>query len=102
MKLLYSCVCMFVYAVYNNSHYLYVYRLYEEYTLRQVWRVGPIPRALPPTDAQSQFLNSLGDTAVDFDIAPPRVVSTTDDTKDVIHSRINVCVHYYVHKIIAL
>lgn len=69
--------------------------------MRHVWRVGPIPCAIPPTSSvggggggspaqQSPYLHSLGDTAVDFDIAPPRVVSTGDDTRDVNSSQINV------------
>lgn len=69
-----------------------------------MWRVGPIPCAIPPTSVggggggggnahQSPYLHSLGDTAVDFDIAPPRVVSTGDDTRDVNSSQINVCIH---------
>lgn len=53
-----------------------------------MWRVGPIPCAVPPTGSNLPFLNSLGDTAVDFDIAPPRVVASHNDnhtTSIVIH-----------------
>lgn len=48
--------------------------------LRYVWRIGALPCALPPTDSRLPYLNSLGDTAVDFDIAPPRVVKSNNDT----------------------
>lgn len=73
-------------------------RVYDVDSLRHVWRVGPSPGLLvngghpvspspghASTSAKLAYLNSLGDTAVDFDIAPPRVVSATtvngsDDT----------------------
>lgn len=38
------------------------------------WRIGPTPCAFPPTDKKVAYLDGLGDTAIDFDIAPPRVV----------------------------
>ncbi|KAL1395869.1 hypothetical protein pipiens_010921 [Culex pipiens pipiens] len=68
-------------------------RVYDVDALRHVWRVGPSPSLVnggavaatkvplstsSPTTrstAKLAYLNSLGDTAVDFDIAPPRVVS---------------------------
>ncbi|EAT41920.1 AAEL006488-PA, partial [Aedes aegypti] len=59
-------------------------RVYDVDSLRHVWRVGPSPGLLA-------YLSSLGDTAVDFDIAPPRVVSATvngsDDTTALSSSR---------------
>ncbi|XP_058448960.1 nuclear pore complex protein Nup88 [Malaya genurostris] len=79
-------------------------RVYDVNSLRHVWRVGPSPSLinggvskLPATPASATgagscssssssaklaYLNSLGDTAVDFDIAPPRVVSVGADTND--------------------
>uniref|UniRef100_A0A8D8L7M5 Nuclear pore complex protein Nup88 n=2 Tax=Culex pipiens TaxID=7175 RepID=A0A8D8L7M5_CULPI len=68
-------------------------RVYDVDALRHVWRVGPSPSLVnggavaatkvplstsSPTTrstAKLAYLSSLGDTAVDFDIAPPRVVS---------------------------
>lgn len=47
-----------------------------------MWRIGTIPCTLPSADANNSYLNSLGDTAVDFDIAPPRVIQPSDDDKD--------------------
>lgn len=66
-------------------------RVYDVDSLRHVWRVGPSPGLLVngghpvspapghtgPSSAKLAYLSSLGDTAVDFDIAPPRVVSAT-------------------------
>lgn len=66
----------------------YSNRVYDEETLSHVWRVGPIPTAVPPTGSNVPYLNSLGDTAVDFDIAPPRVVSSGNDTHSFNHSTI--------------
>lgn len=40
-----------------------------------VWRIGPVPTASPLTGTATPYLNALGDTAVDFDIAPARAVS---------------------------
>ncbi|XP_065090306.1 nuclear pore complex protein Nup88-like isoform X2 [Ochlerotatus camptorhynchus] len=58
-------------------------RVYDVDSLRHVWRVGPSPGLVStlagsppgPGSAKLAYLSSLGDTAVDFDIAPPRVVS---------------------------
>lgn len=62
-------------------------RVYDEDVLSHVWRIGPMPCAVPPTRSHVPFLNSLGDTAVDFDIAPPRVVpSSGNDTLNLNHS----------------
>lgn len=74
-------------------------RVYDVDALRHVWRVGPSPSLVnggavattstkaplstsSPTTrstAKLAYLSSLGDTAVDFDIAPPRVVSGEAD-----------------------
>ncbi|XP_050068788.1 nuclear pore complex protein Nup88 [Anopheles maculipalpis] len=77
-------------------------RVYDVDSLRHVWRIGPTPTpqavigtggtgkqaggiiaGSPGNNVSSSgitsklaYLNSLGDTAVDFDIAPPRVVSS--------------------------
>lgn len=53
-----------------------------------VWRVGQVPCAVSPLQpsggASTPYLSALGDTAVDFDIAPPRAVPTPTaaDTAD--------------------
>lgn len=82
-------------------------RVYDVDSLRHVWRVGPSPGLVNgghpasssspspghhhSTSAKLAYLSSLGDTAVDFDIAPPRVVSATvngsDDTTALSSSR---------------
>jgi nuclear pore complex protein Nup88 len=67
-------------------------RVYDEFTLRHIWRIGPVPSALPPTGSSLPFLNSLGDTAVDFDVAPPRVVDTERDGKGLNLSLMNVSI----------
>uniref|UniRef100_A0A182NQW7 G-protein coupled receptors family 1 profile domain-containing protein n=3 Tax=leucosphyrus subgroup TaxID=44539 RepID=A0A182NQW7_9DIPT len=75
-------------------------RVYDVDSLRHVWRIGPTPTpqavsgagagskhaavaaaspgnvSSPGVTSKLAYLNSLGDTAVDFDIAPPRVVSS--------------------------
>uniref|UniRef100_A0A182PJ31 Nucleoporin Nup88 n=1 Tax=Anopheles epiroticus TaxID=199890 RepID=A0A182PJ31_9DIPT len=76
-------------------------RVYDVDSLRHVWHIGPTPTpqsvvgggktggsgkhespgtgpVSSPLEVTSKlaYLNSLGDTAVDFDIAPPRVVSS--------------------------
>lgn len=45
-----------------------------------IWKVGPTPCAVPPTRSSLPFLNSLGDTAVDFDISAPRVTFSANST----------------------
>lgn len=89
-----------------NSFSLLLTSVYEEAVLRHVWRIGAIPCALPPTDSHLPYLNSLGDTAVDFDIAPPRVVKSnnentgieTTNTKD--NVSVTVFNQRHKHKII--
>ncbi|XP_055641182.1 nuclear pore complex protein Nup88 [Toxorhynchites rutilus septentrionalis] len=72
-------------------------RVYDVNSLRHVWRVGLSPSHINgggsgrPTatsgagpaggvSVKLAYLSSLGDTAVDFDIAPPRVVSASANT----------------------
>ncbi|KAG5681118.1 hypothetical protein PVAND_010578 [Polypedilum vanderplanki] len=43
-------------------------RIYDEGTLKHTWRVGPLP-----TGNNLSYLKGLGDTAIDFDIAPAQV-----------------------------
>lgn len=71
-----------------------------------VWRVGPVPCGLPVSGLSAPYLSGLGDTAVDFDIAPPRVVATgaaneTAVAKDAsgIHNSttINVSIYSYIY-----
>lgn len=59
----------------NNS-----IRVYDESKLQHIWKIGPTPCALPPTKSSLPFLNSLGDTAVDFDISAPRLTGTMNTT----------------------
>ena len=47
-------------------------RIYEESNLKHVWRVGPLPNNAA-VEKNLSYLQSLGDTAVDFDIAPPQI-----------------------------
>lgn len=68
--------CTLLVLVSNNS-----IRVFDDSKLRHVWRIGPSPIALPPTGTTLPFLTSLGDTAVDFDIAPPRVSATAADNE---------------------
>lgn len=59
----------------NNS-----IRVYEEVKLQHIWKIGPTPCARPPTKSSFSYLNSLGDTAVDFDISAPRVSVSPNTT----------------------
>lgn len=63
--------CNLIVLLSNNS-----IRVYDEYKLHRIWKIGPTPRAVAPTKTSLTYLNSLGDTAIDFDIAAPRVVVT--------------------------
>lgn len=47
-------------------------RMYDESNLKHVWRVGPMPNYSAVENSFS-YLKGLGDTAVDFDIAPAKV-----------------------------
>lgn len=51
-------------------------RIYDESTLKHSWRVGPIPNNTA-VEKNLSYLQCLGDTAVDFDIAPPKVREET-------------------------
>lgn len=57
-------------------------RVYDDGKLQHIWKIGPTPCALPPTKPSIPFLNSLGDTAIDFDVSAPRatVTATNNDT----------------------
>ncbi|XP_058825698.1 nuclear pore complex protein Nup88 [Topomyia yanbarensis] len=76
-------------------------RVYDVDSFRHVWRVGPSPSlinggisklatpssatgagSVSSSSAKLAYLSSLGDTAVDFDIAPPRVVSASANAND--------------------
>ncbi|XP_053691152.1 nuclear pore complex protein Nup88 [Sabethes cyaneus] len=81
-------------------------RVYDVDSLRHVWRVGPSPTLINGGNGSKLtatftggtpgsvgggssssanklvYLSSLGDTAVDFDIAPPRVVSASGGATD--------------------
>lgn len=46
--------------------------MFEESTLKHTWRIGPLPSAVAVARNLS-FLEPLGDTAIDFDIAPPKL-----------------------------
>lgn len=45
--------------------------------MRHIWRIGPAPLTVATSASHAPLLNCLGDTAVDFDIAPPRVAPET-------------------------
>lgn len=47
-------------------------RIYEEANLKHVWRVGPVPN-YAALEKNLSYLQCLGETAVDFDIAPAKV-----------------------------
>uniref|UniRef100_A0A1B0DF47 Nucleoporin Nup88 n=1 Tax=Phlebotomus papatasi TaxID=29031 RepID=A0A1B0DF47_PHLPP len=49
-------------------------RVYHEENLKHVWRIGPVPK-MKSNGSTLPSLSDFGDTAVDFDIAPPRVSS---------------------------
>lgn len=58
----------------NNS-----IRMYDESNLKHVWRVGPVPN-YAAVEKNLSYLQSLGDTAVDFDIAPARIKEDYNET----------------------
>lgn len=66
--------CNLMVLMSNNS-----IRVYNESKLQHVWKIGPTPCAAPPTKSALPYLNSLGDTAVDFDIAAPRTKLLTSE-----------------------
>lgn len=71
--------CNLMVLLSNNS-----IRVYDENKLQHIWKIGTTPCAAPPTKSSLPFLNSLGDTAVDFDVTAPRVTinatATMNDT----------------------
>ncbi|CAO1403688.1 unnamed protein product [Diamesa serratosioi] len=64
--------------------------MYDESNLKQIWRVGPIPNN-SAVEKNFSYLQSLGDTAVDFDIAPAKVLNGFNDNSelDIINNSIN-------------
>lgn len=62
-------------------------RVYDEAKCRHIWRIGTTPCALPPTNSTLPYLNSLGDTAIDFAIAPLRVATHNDTFDDTTTNR---------------
>lgn len=67
--------CNLMVLLSNNS-----IRVYEDGKLQHIWKIGPTPCARPPTKSSLPYLNSLGDTAVDFDISAPRVTTSANTT----------------------
>lgn len=68
-------------------------RVFDESKLKYTWRIGPLPSAIAVARNLS-FLHPLGDIAIDFDIAPPKVyddqlLSETIDGVDSINSTFN-------------
>jgi nuclear pore complex protein Nup88 len=51
-------------------------RLYDEANLKHVWRCGPIPNTAA-VEKNLSYLQGLGDTAVDFDVAPAKLRDET-------------------------
>lgn len=51
-------------------------RIFDESNLKHIWRIGPVPAI----DNDFSYLKSLGDTAVDFDVAPPKVREDVNDS----------------------
>lgn len=80
--------CTLLALLSNNS-----IRVYEESKLKRIWKIGPTPCAAPSSNTTLPYLNGLGDTAVDFDVAAPRVFdgvdaeATFNDTVSTIGSR---------------
>lgn len=50
-------------------------RIYDESSLKHIWRVGPIP-SKSAVDNNMSYLKSLGHTAIDFDIGTAQVSTT--------------------------
>lgn len=67
--------CNLMVLLSNNS-----IRVYDDVKLQHIWKIGPTPCAMPPTKSSLPFLNSLGDTAIDFDISAPRVTLSANTT----------------------
>lgn len=71
--------------------------MYDTDTLRHVWRVGAAPLSLTSEGAHAPLLRCLGDTAVDFDIAPPRVAPQSTEDFRSNTSLINVRIYLFIH-----
>lgn len=76
---------------FSQPFFAHIFSVYEESKCQHVWRIGPTPCAFPPTDKKVPYLGGLGDTAVDFDIAPPRVVKNEHADE----SNANVSLSFY-------
>lgn len=76
--------CNLMVLLSNNS-----IRVYAESKLQHVWKIGPIPCAAPPTKTSLSYMNSLGDTAVDFDIAAPRTKTISNEAAE--NNDISIC-----------
>lgn len=70
-------------------------RVYDESSLKNVWRIGPVPN-YAALEKNLSYLKGLGDTAVDFDIAPAKIRDETSgglgghhDHIDAINSSMN-------------
>lgn len=46
--------------------------MYDESSLKNVWRIGPVPN-YAALEKNLSYLQGLGDTAVDFDVAPAKI-----------------------------
>lgn len=68
--------CSLMVLLSNNS-----IRIYDDWKLQHVWKIGPTPCAVPPTKSSLPYLNCLGDTAIDFDISAPRVTVSANATQ---------------------
>lgn len=67
-------------------------RIYDDKNLKHVWRVGPVPDYAAVRKNLS-YLESLGDTAVDFDIAPARVREDVNESIEHTLDTINNSLH---------
>lgn len=47
-------------------------RVFDESKLKHTWRIGPLPSAIA-VERNLSFLRPLGDIAIDFDVAPPKI-----------------------------
>lgn len=69
--------CNLMVLLSNNSIHVY-----DDSKLQYIWKIGPTPCAAPPMKSSLPYLNSLGDTAVDFDIAAPRTKMISNETAE--------------------
>lgn len=62
-------------------------RMYDDGNLKHVWRVGPLPSQSIAAKTFS-YIRSLGDTAIDFDIAPAQISNNHDNHQSLNNSTI--------------